>query len=67
MVEVDGPIHEQQVEQDAERQRELEARGLRVVRFTNDEGMQELESVLTRIVAHLTPGPSPTSERGTRD
>src|SRR5437660_7946153 len=34
IVEVDGPIHEQQPERDAARQKLLEDRGYRVIRFT---------------------------------
>src|SRR4051794_1903713 len=37
VVEVDGPIHERQVEADRFRQEMLEACGLTVIRFKNDE------------------------------
>jgi very-short-patch-repair endonuclease len=51
VVEVDGPIHEQQAEYDAERDRVLSARGLRIVRVRNDEVRQDLATVLARIEA----------------
>jgi very-short-patch-repair endonuclease len=66
IVEVDGPIHESQSADDLERELELNGRGLTVIRFTNDEVMQRLEWVKTRIAIHLTPSPSPISERGTQ-
>ena len=49
VVEVDGEIHEQQVEYDAERDKVLSARGLRLLRFKNEEVRQELGKVLTQI------------------
>ena len=50
VVEVDGKIHEQQVEYDAERDKVLSARGLRLLRIKNEEVRQELDKVLMRIV-----------------
>ena len=64
VIEVDGPVHERQVEQDAERQAHLEATGLKVLRFRNEEILSDTERVLQTIAANLTPNPSPTSERG---
>ena len=66
VIEVDGPIHVSQAQDDMERDVELNERGLTVIRFTNDEVMQRLGWVKTRIAIHLTPNPSPTSERGTQ-
>ena len=37
VIEVDGPIHEKQEENDALRTAFFEAKGLRVLRFTNEE------------------------------
>ena len=51
VVEVDGEIHNQQVEQDAERDANLSARGLMVLRFKNQEVHNNLVNVVTRIVA----------------
>jgi very-short-patch-repair endonuclease len=49
VVEVDGEIHEQQVEYDAERDKILSARGLLMLRFKNEEIKQELAKVLAQI------------------
>jgi very-short-patch-repair endonuclease len=51
IVEVDGAIHAQQQEADALRQELLESLGLRVLRLTNDEVEQDLESALMKIRA----------------
>jgi very-short-patch-repair endonuclease len=57
VIEVDGPIHAAQLEDDALRQAELEALGLRVIRFSNDGVMADLERVLDEIARNLTPQP----------
>jgi 5-methyltetrahydrofolate--homocysteine methyltransferase len=49
VIELDGPIHEMQQEADAERQRIIESFGYRVLRFTNDEVLNNLPRVLNRI------------------
>jgi very-short-patch-repair endonuclease len=49
VIEVDGEIHQQQAEYDAERDRLLSARGLRLLRIKNEEVRQNLDSVLARI------------------
>ncbi|MDZ8026705.1 MAG: DUF559 domain-containing protein [Nostoc sp. DedQUE11] len=49
VIEVDGKIHEQQAEYDAERDKVLLARGLRLLRITNEEVRYELDKVLMRI------------------
>jgi very-short-patch-repair endonuclease len=46
---VDGEIHQQQAEYDAERDRVLLARGLRLLRIKNEEIRQNLDRVLVRI------------------
>ena len=51
VVEVDGPVHEDRADYDAERDRILTARGLRVVRFTNEQVDRSLADVLRRIEA----------------
>jgi very-short-patch-repair endonuclease len=48
-IEVDGPIHDEQQERDAERTAYLEACGYRVLRFTNDEVMNAYHLVTRRI------------------
>ena len=50
IIEVDGDIHNQQVEYDAERDAHLISRGFKILRFTNIEVMNNLPSVLERIL-----------------
>ena len=49
VVEIDGEIHNQQVESDAERDRILSAHGLRILRLSNEEVKRDLPDVLNRI------------------
>lgn len=49
-VELDGGVHAQQVEYDAQRTEALREHGIRVLRFANDEVERDLESVLKKIV-----------------
>lgn len=59
VVELDGPVHEKQKEHDRNRDRILMAKGLRILRFTNDElGRNPLE-VLKKIKENARPNPQP--------
>ncbi len=49
IVEVDGPVHANQVEQDHERDQILASLGFEVLDFTNEQVTDELESVFTTI------------------
>ena len=49
VVEVDGPIHDKQREQDQEREAYLEARGLRILRFSNHEVLENTQAVIDAI------------------
>ena len=49
VVEVDGGVHETTRAYDAERDTVISARGLRVLRFTNDEVLGDITAVLHRI------------------
>ncbi|HEY9633431.1 MAG TPA: DUF559 domain-containing protein [Coleofasciculaceae cyanobacterium] len=49
VIEVDGEIHQQQAEYDAERDQVLSARGVRLLRIKNEQVRQNLDSVLARI------------------
>ena len=53
VIEVDGDVHEKQKEYDHERSEVLLARGLKVIRFSNDQVMKETQSVLAEIRRHL--------------
>ena len=50
IIEIDGESHDGRVEGDRERQDFLEARGLRVIRFTNDEVLANIDEVLEVIL-----------------
>jgi len=50
VVEVDGPIHEYTPEEDAIRQEFLESLGLRVIRFTNNKVLGEIDGVVAAIL-----------------
>ena len=54
VIEVDGSVHDQQTERDDARTSVLEAHGLHVVRFHNEEIVADLPSVLTRILEAAT-------------
>jgi len=49
VVEIDGGQHAEQTDRDAARSEWLSARGYRVVRFWNDEVLENLEGVLEAI------------------
>ncbi len=51
IIEADGPSHEATPGQDAVRTRRLEAQGYRVIRFSNEQVMRELDSVVETIRA----------------
>jgi very-short-patch-repair endonuclease len=53
IVEVDGGIHTTQKEQDAKRDAHLISRGFRILRVTNEEVNNNLESVLLKILEKL--------------
>jgi len=54
VVEVDGPVHDRQVERDAERRRCLEDSGYPVLRVSAAEVEEGLDCVLARIRATLS-------------
>lgn len=57
-IEIDGAIHQYQQIEDAARSEYLQAAGISIVRFTNDEILRHLDVTLERlraVVATLTP------------
>lgn len=64
VVEVDGAQHLDQAEYDEARTLWLENKGLRVIRFRNEDVLLRLEWVLSEIEKALSPGPSPVFGRG---
>lgn len=70
-IEVDGPIHDLQADKDRRRQERLEAQGVRILRFSNEEIFTALTSVLNSIKNFVeetvsqqdtSPPPSPPGE-----
>ena len=66
VVEIDGPVHEDRAGYDAGRDRVFKARGLRVLRITNEEVRTDLDGVVRKIAVacgkvNLSP-PAPLSE-----
>jgi very-short-patch-repair endonuclease len=64
IVEVDGPIHSRQRQEDAARTARLEEEGYQVVRFTNDDVVNRLDSVIQSLRELTAIDPSPTDGRG---
>ena len=50
VIEIDGRIHQTQVEYDTERDKVLSARGLRLLRIKNEEINDNIDKVLQRIL-----------------
>ena len=70
VIEVDGEIHESQKEYDENRTAELERFDLKIIRFTNDEVLKDIERVIEEIKRHINTAPkSPEGDlkSGTRD
>jgi very-short-patch-repair endonuclease len=53
VIEVDGPIHQYQENEDLLRQQYLESQNLKVLRFPNNSVLQNLEDVIKQILSHL--------------
>jgi very-short-patch-repair endonuclease len=61
VVEVDGPIHDQQRDYDRERDARIADYGLRILRISNDDVRHRLKDILSRIDALLAPADSHSS------
>ncbi len=68
-VEVDGEVHTtlDQAARDEERTMWLHAKGIRVLRVTNDEVENDLDGVLRRIVEEASSSQPPSPESKQRD
>lgn len=53
VIEVDGKIHEQQIKYDRNRDKILLSKDLRILRFTNEQVIKNIESVLNSIVEKI--------------
>jgi very-short-patch-repair endonuclease len=51
IVELDGSVHDKQIEEDAQRDKVLKEMGLRIVRIRNDEIVRDLSAVFGKIRA----------------
>ena len=68
IIELDGGQHAQQEVEDKKRTEYLESLGYRVVRFWNNQVMNEMESVLEEIFRILdAPSPPPSPPMGARE
>jgi very-short-patch-repair endonuclease len=63
VVEIDGAVHATQTAYDAERDIILAARGLRILRLTNDQVLGDLDGCLDLILAAGSPPPGPLPTR----
>jgi very-short-patch-repair endonuclease len=65
VVEVDGWSHDVRQEYDALRDQFMKSVGYRIMRFTNEDVMNNLEGVVTTIAQALpaTPSPNPSRKR----
>jgi very-short-patch-repair endonuclease len=61
-LEIDGPIHQKQQEYDQQRQDAIEAKGIKIIRITNEEIADNKRSILTKISKAIgtSPAPSPS-------
>ena len=53
VVELDGEIHNSQADYDDGRTAEMERYGIKVIRFTNEEVLNNIENVITKIKEEL--------------
>jgi very-short-patch-repair endonuclease len=63
IIELDGGQHALNADADAKRTRFLESRGYRVLRFWNNEVLENVEGVVTAIERALADRPSPNPSR----
>jgi very-short-patch-repair endonuclease len=64
VIELDGSIHDVQMERDEERSYHLRAEGYTILRFANDHVMRDLHSVLAIIHDDATSPPLPRTGEG---
>jgi very-short-patch-repair endonuclease len=63
IIEIDGYSHETQQDYDAKRTRALVKHGYKVIRFTNDDVLNNVEGVVGRIERVLADMPTPNPSR----
>jgi heme b synthase len=62
IVELDGSQHAKNQEEDKQRDKWLITQGYKVLRFWNNEVLENIEGVLEKIMEHLSPSPRPSHE-----
>lgn len=62
VIEIDGPVHEQQRERDQERQTLIEGTGYTVLRFSADQVEKDITTVILTLHNWLSIFPSPSGE-----
>jgi very-short-patch-repair endonuclease len=63
IIEIDGGQHAVQIEEDTSRTRYLKGKGYRVIRFWNNEVLENLDGVVAEIERVLAALPSPNPSR----
>src|SRR5882724_5259295 len=53
IIEIDGPSHDVKVDQDETRTTWLESQGFRILRFSNEQVLYELDSVIQTVTAEF--------------
>ena len=61
VVEVDGGVHQSQMERDAKRDEIILSMGFRLIRFSNQEVLENIDSVLA-VIQQALPGPNQSDE-----
>jgi leucyl-tRNA synthetase len=64
IIEVDGKIHESQIEKDLERTKILENKGYKVIRFTNEEVIGNIDEIVSKIIIELEKRPTLSEGKG---
>jgi very-short-patch-repair endonuclease len=64
VIELDGGQHDWQQESDVARTRRIEASGYRILRFWNNDVIENLDGVLSEIQRTLPPTPDPSPQGG---
>ena len=64
VIELDGGQHDWEQESDVARTRRIEASGYRVLRFWNNDVIENLDGVLSEIQRTLPPTPDPSPQGG---
>jgi len=62
IIELDGGQHAELKERDQERDKWLAGQGFRVLRFWNNDVLQNIEGVLETIMGKISPSPSPSPQ-----